>query len=222
MVYVQLPLQSKQMLEKAYTESADSFERALYEFSRRLRKLLDAQQIKATVRHRVKCFQSYYEKIQLRRKEVSSAERLFISDVLGIRIVCPFLDDLEAVEQLLSGDFDVQEKEEKGAKFSFKEFGYDSLHLLAVLPQDIAESFHLNDALVVEIQLRTILQDAWAEVEHELVYKSHLSSFDLSLRRKLAALNANLSLADMIFHEIRVYQREHHHQTDENNHNTHD
>ena len=58
-----------------------------------------------------------------------------------------------------------------------------------------------------EVQLRTILQDAWAEVEHELVYKAELTPLDTSLRRKLAALNANLSLSDIIFQEIRDYQR---------------
>jgi putative GTP pyrophosphokinase len=80
------------------------------------------------------------------------------------------------------------------------------------VPQDLQESFHVPDSLVCELQLRTILQDAWAEVEHELVYKSDYTPFDDSLRRKLAALNANLSLADMVFHEIREYQRELQHQ----------
>ena len=62
------------------------------------------------------------------------------------------------------------------------------------------------NSLVCEIQIRTILQDAWAEVEHELVYKSEFSPFDLPLRRKLASTNASLSLADIIFQEIRDYQ----------------
>ena len=215
MIYVQLPIKSKQELEKDYEESADAFERALYEFDRRLKKLLELHQIRATIKHRIKSFQSYYQKVQLRNKEANNPDRLFISDVLGIRIVCPFLDDLAAVERLLFKDFDIQEREKKGAEFSFKEFGYDSLHFLITLPRDIMESFHLNDPLVVEIQLRTILQDAWAEVEHEMVYKSQITLFDVNLRRKLAALNANLSLSDMIFHEIRVYQRELQHQLDE-------
>jgi tetratricopeptide (TPR) repeat protein len=62
------------------------------------------------------------------------------------------------------------------------------------------------DGVVAEIQVRTILQDAWAEVEHELVYKSDFSPFDLPLRRKLASVNASLSLADIIFQELRDYQ----------------
>ncbi len=61
---------------------------------------------------------------------------------------------------------------------------------------------------VCEIQLRTILQDAWAEVEHELVYKSDISLPNQSIRRKLASLNATLTLSDLIFQEIRDYQKE--------------
>jgi putative GTP pyrophosphokinase len=61
---------------------------------------------------------------------------------------------------------------------------------------------------VCEVQLRTILQDAWAEVEHELVYKSDISLPNQSIRRKLASLNATLTLSDLIFQEIRDYQKE--------------
>jgi putative GTP pyrophosphokinase len=45
-------------------------------------------------------------------------------------------------------------------------------------------------------------------VEHELVYKAEFTPFDAPMKRKLAAINANLSLADVIFQEIRTYQRQ--------------
>jgi len=61
---------------------------------------------------------------------------------------------------------------------------------------------------VCEVQLRTKLQDAWAGVEHELVYKSDITLPNESIRRKLAALNASLTLSDVIFQEIRDYQKE--------------
>ncbi|AHC16320.1 tetratricopeptide repeat protein [Salinispira pacifica] len=214
MVHVTLPVKARHLLQQEYEEHVDSFERALYELHRRLRSLLDRKRIRATVKYRVKSFSSYYQKIQRRSSENGQHDSVLISDVLGIRIVCPFIDDLTAVENMLTGNFSIREREKKGAEFSFKEFGYDSLHFLINLPEDLTESFHLSKDLVTEIQLRTILQDAWAEVEHEMVYKSQITPFDVNLRRKLAALNANLSLSDMIFHEIRVYQRELQHQLD--------
>jgi putative GTP pyrophosphokinase len=61
--------------------------------------------------------------------------------------------------------------------------------------------------VTAEIQIRTILQDAWAEVEHEFVYKAEFIPFDNPLKRKLAAINASLSLADIVFQETRSYLR---------------
>ena len=55
--------------------------------------------------------------------------------------------------------------------------------------------------------VRPTVSAAWAEVEHELVYKSDVTVFDETVQRKLAALNANLTLADITFQEIRDYQR---------------
>ncbi|QTQ15132.1 (p)ppGpp synthetase [Treponema parvum] len=148
----------------------------------------------------------------------------------------------------------VKEVEHKGNPNNFKEFGYESVHILIEIPPSCVpenlfgcaeqisdpggliasdkatssdqlsdKSFHnpsgkaFDDAkeiapleipkdLVCEIQVRTILQDAWAEVEHELIYKSEFSPTDIPLRRKLASMNASLSLADIIFQEIRDYQ----------------
>jgi tetratricopeptide (TPR) repeat protein len=52
------------------------------------------------------------------------------------------------------------------------------------------------------------LQEAWAEVEHELIYKANVSLFNEPVKRKLASLNAILTLSDVIFQEIRDYQKQ--------------
>ena len=209
MFNIQIPLPSRSQLEEDYLRQFEILERVLFELHRRIKNILHKAGLQTTVKYRVKSFDSWYHKI-LRRVSTPSREKdwLMLSDVLGIRIVCPFMADLPLVERLIDQEFQIVEREKKGAEFSFKEFGYESLHYLMKVPQDIQESFHVPESLVCELQLRTILQDAWAEVEHELVYKSDYTPFDDSLRRKLAALNANLSLADMVFHEIREYQRE--------------
>jgi putative GTP pyrophosphokinase len=131
-----------------------------------------------------------------------------ITDLIGLRVVCPFIEDLAAVEDILREHFTVLELDRKGAHFSFKEFGYESIHLLIEIPNAILEKRGNCGCEVAEIQIRTILQDAWAEVEHELVYKAEFTPFDDPMKRKLAAVNASLSLADNIFQEIRTYQRQ--------------
>lgn len=167
-----------------------------------------------TYKTRIKSFQSYYKKL-LRQKpqEASSSDSLVcLTDMMGIRIICAFLEDISVVREQIERIFDVKEVEVKGASQSFKEFGYESVHVLvgipdSCMPENMPEDKKLPPELVCEIQIRTILQDAWAEVEHELVYKTEFTPFDMPLRRKLASMNASLSLADIIFQEIRDYQK---------------
>lgn len=167
---------------------------------------------KPTLKSRVKSFDSYYRKTLRIKPPLNQDFPLpLLTDMMGIRIICAFLEDLAVVEQQIKDNFVVKEVERKGASLSFKEFGYESVHILVEIPKELLDAaactgFNLPQDCVCEIQIRTILQDAWAEVEHELVYKSEFSPFDLPLKRKLASINASLSLADIIFQEIRDYQ----------------
>jgi putative GTP pyrophosphokinase len=159
-----------------------------------------------SIKVRVKDFASYFKKyIRVLKSRSASAA---ITDIIGIRIICPFLEDLAAVEDALKGNFEVTEVERKGGDHTFREFGYESVHLLIKIPGDISSISGPTGCEIAEVQIRTILQDAWAEVEHELVYKAEFTPFDQPMKRKLAAVNASLSLADIIFQEIRTYQRQ--------------
>ena len=164
-----------------------------------------------TYKSRVKSFNSYYQKVlRLKSEEAEKANFIPLTDMMGIRVICAFLEDLSEVERQVKEKFVVREVEYKGAQQNFREFGYESVHVLIAIPDDCMPTKNvlpLPDSIVCEIQIRTILQDAWAEVEHELVYKTEFTPFDLPLKRKLASINASLSLADIVFQEIRDYQR---------------
>ena len=167
-----------------------------------------------TYKARIKSFNSYYKKVLRQRPDEAavSSGLICLTDMMGIRIICTFLEDIEIVLDQIKGLFEVKEVEVKGADQSFKEFGYESVHVLVSIPKEcvpspLPEGLSLPEELVCEIQIRTILQDAWAEVEHELIYKTEFTPFDMPLRRKLASMNASLSLADIIFQEIRDYQK---------------
>lgn len=167
-----------------------------------------------TYKARIKSFSSYYRKlIRQKSEEAALSDSLVcLTDMIGIRVICTFLEDISVVLEQLKEIFDIREIERKGADLNFKEFGYESIHVLIAIsedcvPVDIDDNLPLPNDLVCEIQIRTILQDAWAEVEHELIYKSEFTPFDMPLRRKLASMNASLNLADIIFQEIRDYQK---------------
>lgn len=161
-----------------------------------------------TVKARVKTFDSCYGKmLGLLASGKSRREAELIYDVLGLRVVCPFLDDVKTVEHHIRQRYEVVEVEYKGSDHSFREFGYQSTHFLIEVPEAVRSGCAAQGPLVCEIQVRTILQDAWSEVEHELIYKTDFSPFDEPMKRRLAALNANLTLSDTLFQEIRDYQR---------------
>ncbi|MDR1909401.1 MAG: tetratricopeptide repeat protein [Spirochaetaceae bacterium] len=175
----------------------------------RMEQVLQSLPSRVSVKARAKDFFSYYKKyVKLLRQNSTFLNPLAITDLIGIRIVCPFIEELNLVEETISRSFEVIEVERKGAGQTFKEFGYQSTHLLIEIPRELCEKYGHPGCEVAEVQIRTILQDAWAEVEHELVYKAEFTPFDEPMKRKLAAVNASLSLADIIFQEIRTYQRQ--------------
>jgi len=200
----------RKKLRDEYTALLPCYIAALEVFQARLRTALADSEVHFMMKYRVKAFDSYYGKL-LKRKthERRTGEAIPIHDIIGTRVVCPFLDDVEVVELYLRDAFAVQEIERKGADRAFSDFGYSSTHLLLEIPTDIRDLFPDLNLKIAEVQVRTFLQDAWAEVEHELIYKNsnNITPMDEPLRRKLAALNANLSLSDDIFQEIRDYQR---------------
>ncbi|MBQ1644901.1 MAG: tetratricopeptide repeat protein [Treponema sp.] len=207
----QQDLPNKLEIQRLYESYAPVFNEVLANIEAKLKASIKIASI-PTFKTRIKSFTSYYKKI-LRQKPKEAAESkslVTLTDMIGIRVICAFLEDLDIVEQQLVTYFNVKEIERKGAQQSFREFGYESVHVLIAIPEDCKPKKELDpplpDEVVCEIQIRTILQDAWAEVEHELIYKSEFNPFDKPLRRKLASINASLTLADTIFQEIRDYQ----------------
>ncbi len=200
------PIPDRTELQISYDLRRPDYDEVLSDIYRKVSSLLEAHGYTPTIKYRVKRFKNYFGKLQ---KVQASGTSGRITDLLGLRIICPFLEDLDMIEALLTKHFQIIEAERKGGgQNSFREFGYDSVHLLLKLKDSSPdESVPFCDD-VCEIQLRTILQDAWAEVEHELVYKSDITLPNESIKRKLASLNASLTLSDLIFQEIRDYQKE--------------
>lgn len=192
-----------------YQDRKAGYEKALSELLSRVGKTLRKAGLRLTLKGRVKDFDSLYEKKLrlLRKAHHEGGPPLPVNDVIALRAVCPFLGDLQIAERALCESFEVVEIERKGAERSFREFGYESIHVLAAIPEALMPLCEGLERPIFEIQLRTILQEAWAEVEHELVYKAEFTPFDEPMKRKLAALNANLTLSDIIFQEILEYQK---------------
>ena len=195
----------KNQLKKQYDDYHAHFIVLLKRLEDYLRSTIQISALPA-YKTRVKSFNSYYTKLFKFPPADSAINFPLVTDLIGIRIVCPFLQNLSEVEDILVQNFTVREVERKGAGRTFREFGYESTHVLADIPESFKVGLLLPENLIFEVQIRTILQDAWAEVEHELIYKFEFSPFDFPLKRKFASINASLNLADILFQEIRDAQ----------------
>ena len=210
-----LPVQSKQKIKENYEAYTEYFTEVMQNIVNVLHEKIKLTS-QPTYKARVKSFNSYYKKV-LRLKSyqnVASDSLIYLTDMMGIRMICAFLEDINIALNQIKEIFEIKEVEVKGAEKKFSEFGYESIHVLIKIPESCKPKLEgkyenlkpVSEEIVCEIQIRTILQDAWAEVEHELIYKTEFSPFDKPLRRKLASLNASLTLADITFQEIRDYQ----------------
>ncbi|GHV60738.1 (p)ppGpp synthetase [Spirochaetia bacterium] len=203
-----ITLPDQNTLRQEYEKYSKARALTTFDLEALVEKTVTALGSRSTVKGRPKDFASFFKKYLRILKDRDGPEPVVITDLIGIRVVCPFLENLDAAVRLIKEKFEVIEVEKKGSNYSFKEFGYESTHLLVKIPGDIVKNRGYSGSEVAEIQIRTLLQDAWAEVEHELVYKAEFTPFDEPMKRKLAAVNASLSLADTIFQEVRVYQRQ--------------
>jgi predicted RNase H-like nuclease/ppGpp synthetase/RelA/SpoT-type nucleotidyltranferase len=130
-----------------------------------------------------------------------------ITDQIGIRVITYLRSDVTAVADLLSDQLTVLDDRDMGqVTASEGRFGYASRHLLVALDPTRAAAAGdepLRDRRI-QVQVRTVLQHAWAEFEHDIRYKGTIPEEhvpDLDRRFTLAA--GLLELADREFSEIR-------------------
>ena len=95
-----------------------------------------------------------------------------ISDRVGLRIVCKFAEDIKPIDTIIRRIFNVRKYEDKRTFLKVNEIGYKSVHYDVDLgTTDLREEYESVRALGVEIQVRTLCEDVWAEIHHDLGYK---------------------------------------------------
>ena len=135
-----------------------------------------------TIKIRLKSMESIMDKLYRKKLpfEVSTVEAC-LTDVAGIRVICPFLEDIYRLADCLLQQDDVKLIRMKDYIREPKDNGYRSLHLIVEIPIFLQNE---KKQMKVEVQLRTIAMDFWASLEHRLRYKKDL---DAELSSMLAA-----------------------------------
>ena len=98
-----------------------------------------------------------------------------LTDVAGIRIICSFVDDIYKVAKMLQQQDDIKVLLIKDYIAKPKPNGYRSYHMIVEVPV-----FFSNEKrpMKVEVQIRTIAMDFWANLEHRMRYKKDIKAAD--------------------------------------------
>ena len=151
---------------------------------------------------RMKKLRSLVEKIQ--RKEIpltQEAVRNEIRDILGVRIVTSFIDDVYKLKEHIEQREDIRMIRVKDYIQDPKMSGYKSLHLI------VETQVILSNEIIwvpAEIQIRTSAMDFWASTEHKLNYKYQGETIPEDAQKQLIELAKASSLMDKEMSRLRT------------------
>ncbi|MGG0340024.1 (p)ppGpp synthetase [Priestia megaterium] len=158
------------------------------------------------IESRVKERDSLSKKIKKKQDKYNDLRE--VTDTLGLRIITYFEDDVDKVADLLQEQFNLDEENsvDKRMKNDPNVFGYSSLHYILNLkePRASLPEYTRYTELKFELQIRSILQHAWAEIEHDIGYKSE-QEIPKVVRRDFSRIAGLLELADKEFIRLKDF-----------------
>ncbi|GEK92052.1 GTP pyrophosphokinase [Alkalibacterium kapii] len=149
------------------------YKQTVDELKVKLRGLRDMYQLKKEhgpiefVTGRVKPINSIILKSKTRDISIDKLE-VDMEDLAGVRIMCPFVEDIHEVVSILKKRNDLTVIYEKDYVTNKKDSGYRSYHLICEYPVQLIDQVKV---VLVEIQIRTLAMNFWASIEHSLNYK---------------------------------------------------
>lgn len=204
--------QEKQEFRDFYSENFNLLEDSKLSFCALINALVShrgniaVSKIDGRVKDKEECIRKFNRKY---RKSLESENTPYsikdhITDLIGIRIVCLYEDDIEKIKNVLSDHFDVIDVTDKISIIEKTEdsFGYKGLHLDLKLGPERKEmpEYKAYAEFDFEVQIRTIIQDSWSVLDHKIKYKKSIPN---RLKRRINTLAALFELADREFREIR-------------------
>jgi len=162
--------------------------------------------IEGRVKDKEECIRKFVRKYQpaLEERDEPYDIRSHVTDLIGLRIVCLYEDEIDKVADILRSHFEVMEITDKVSAMENTEgsFGYKGLHMdlrLNAARSALPEYAHYAP-FRFELQVRTLIQDSWSVLDHKIKYKKSIPN---ALKRRINVLAALFELADREFREIR-------------------
>lgn len=161
---------TREILEK-YEKRYSLYEEFCFAVKNLIKNLLDENSFKYHIQHRIKSIKSLKEKIKRKQKKGKKYKRLSdIEDLAAIRVIFYLNRDIDKfvkkVKREISGSVIVEKKKNTG--------GYEAVHLVVSLGKNRLQlnEYKKFSGLKCEIQITSLLNHAWSEIEHEIFYKS--------------------------------------------------
>ena len=177
-----------------------------------LRRALREQGIYVTAfEYRVKTEQSLAGKLE--RKGAKYKSIYDITDLVGLRVITFYTDEVDKVAVIAKRVFDIdwQESVDKRKLHQLDSFGYNSLHYICRLrsqktgdgSQESGDRSQESGGIRFELQMRTALQHVWSTIEHDTGYKGEVK-IPREYKRQFSRLAGMLELVDDEFSRLRI------------------
>jgi ppGpp synthetase/RelA/SpoT-type nucleotidyltranferase len=129
-----------------------------------------------------------------------------LTDLVGVRVVSYYEDDVDRITKTikLACEIDHRNSDDKRGSLKPQAFGYRSVHLIARVRRgvELTPQYAAVGGKWFEIQVRSILEHAWAEIDHEVRYKSGVV-YPVDVERRFAAIAGALEILDHEFLALR-------------------
>jgi len=193
----------EQLLQQ-YRELRPTLQQLADEATNMLRQALREQGVYVTaIEHRVKTEKSLTGKLELKGAKYKSIDD--ITDLVGLRVITFYTDEVDKVAVIAQRIFDIdwQESVDKRKLHSLDSFGYNSLHYICRLRKGGPR---------FELQMRTALQHVWSTIEHDTGYKGDVK-IPNEYKRQFSRLAGMLELVDEEFSRLRTVLTDYRRQT---------
>ncbi len=202
----------KESFRKFYDSNGKLFENAKKAYIRIISSSLkgtdigEVTKIEGRIKDKEECIKKFHRKYQskLEAGEHPYEIKDYISDLIGIRIICLYEDQIEMVAEVLKQRFKIIDVTDKISAVESTEdsFGYKGLHMDLALNDQMSSlpKYRQYADYPFEVQIRSLIQDAWSVLDHKIKYKKSIPN---DLKRRINILSALFELADREFKEIR-------------------
>ncbi|ELC8395424.1 GTP pyrophosphokinase [Clostridium perfringens] len=190
-------------IEKWYSENEDLYKKLIEKCKSIIEDSINDKNITVnSISGRVKEKESYCEKASKEKYKNPIKE---ITDMAGIRIIAYVNSDVDRICKIIENEFDVDKENSvnKGELLGIDRVGYKSVHYVVKMTEDRTKLTEYNKFKDIrfEIQIRTLLQHAWSEIEHDRNYKFS-GVLPEDIKREFALLSGTLELVDIHFENI--------------------